>query len=33
MRIGVPKESKDWEFRVGMVPDGTRALLGAGHEV
>ena len=33
MRIGVPKESKDWEFRVGLVPDGARALVAAGHEV
>ncbi len=33
MRIGVPRESKDREFRVGMVPDGVRALVKAGHEV
>ncbi len=33
MRIGVPKESKDREFGVGMVPDGARALVKAGHEV
>lgn len=33
MRIGVPKETKDREFRVGMVPDGVRALVGAGHEL
>ena len=33
MRIGVPKESKDREFRVGMVPDGVRHLTGAGHEI
>jgi alanine dehydrogenase len=33
MRIGVPKETKDREFRVGMVPDGVRALVRAGHEV
>ncbi|HKB61006.1 MAG TPA: alanine dehydrogenase [Gallionellaceae bacterium] len=33
MRIGVPKEIKDHEFRVGLTPDGTRALRAAGHEV
>lgn len=33
MRIGVPKESKDQEHRVGMTPDGARALADAGHEV
>jgi len=33
LRIGVPKESKDREFRVGMVPDGVRHLSGAGHEI
>ncbi len=33
MRIGVPKESKDREYRVGMVPDGARQLVAAGHEV
>jgi alanine dehydrogenase len=33
MRIGVPKESKDREYRVGVVPDGVRALTAAGHEV
>ncbi|MCG8592315.1 MAG: alanine dehydrogenase [Proteobacteria bacterium] len=33
MRIGVPKESKNLEFRVGLVPDGVRALVDAGHEV
>lgn len=33
MRIGVPIESKDHEFRVGLVPDGVRALRKAGHEV
>jgi alanine dehydrogenase len=32
MRIGVPREIKDMEFRVGMVPDGVRQLAGAGHE-
>jgi alanine dehydrogenase len=33
MRIGVPRERKDQEHRVGMVPDGARALVGAGHAV
>jgi len=33
MRIGVPKEIKNNEFRVGMVPAGVRELIGAGHEV
>ncbi|HBZ69798.1 MAG TPA: alanine dehydrogenase, partial [Deltaproteobacteria bacterium] len=33
MQIGVPKETKDQEFRVGVVPDGVRILVAAGHEV
>ena len=33
MRIGVPRETKDQEFRVGMTPDGARALADEGHEV
>ncbi|MDE0909587.1 MAG: alanine dehydrogenase [Myxococcota bacterium] len=33
MKIGIPKESKDREYRVGMVPDGASALVRAGHEV
>jgi len=33
MRIGVPRESKDQEHRVGMTPDGARMLVDAGHEV
>jgi alanine dehydrogenase len=33
MRIGVPREIKDMEFRVGIVPDGVRQLVAAGHEV
>jgi alanine dehydrogenase len=32
MRIGVPRETKDGERRVGIVPDGVRALVAAGHE-
>jgi len=33
MIIGVPKETKDQEFRVALTPAGTRALLKAGHRV
>ena len=33
MKIGVPRESKDQEFRVGIVPAGAGALRDAGHEV
>lgn len=33
MRIGIPKEIKDHEYRVGMVPAGVHALVIAGHEV
>jgi len=33
MRIGVPKETRDREGRVGLVPDGVRSLVAAGHPV
>src|SRR3989475_12554468 len=33
MILGVPKEIKDHEFRVGLTPDGARALVKAGHRV
>jgi alanine dehydrogenase len=33
MRIGVPRETKDGERRVALLPDGVRALCGAGHAV
>jgi len=33
MRIGIPRELKDGERRVGIVPDGVRALAQAGHAV
>lgn len=33
MRIGVPKEIKDHEFRVSLTPLGARELVKAGHEV
>jgi alanine dehydrogenase len=31
MKIGVPKETKDQEHRVGMTPDGARTLVEDGH--
>ena len=33
MRIGVPKEIKVHEYRVGVVPSGVRDLVAAGHEL
>jgi alanine dehydrogenase len=33
LKIGVPREIKTMEFRVGMVPDGVRQLCTNGHEV
>lgn len=33
MNIGIPKEIKDQEFRVSMVPAGVRTLKGHGHTV
>jgi alanine dehydrogenase len=33
MRIGVPKEIKVHEYRVGLVPAGVRELTAAGHQV
>ena len=33
MRIGVPKEIKVLEYRVGMVPAGAVELVHDGHEV
>jgi alanine dehydrogenase len=33
MIIGVPKERKDHESRVGIVPSGVKALVDAGHNV
>ncbi len=33
MLIGVPKEVKDNEYRVGMVPAGVKSLVDAGHKV
>ena len=33
MKIGLPKEIKDNEYRVGLTPAGVQALKQAGHEV
>jgi alanine dehydrogenase len=33
MKIGLPKEIKDNEYRVGLTPAGVQALATAGHEV
>jgi alanine dehydrogenase len=33
MKIGVPKEVKIHEYRVGLVPAGVRELVDAGHQV
>ena len=33
MKIGIPKEIKDHEFRIGATPSGVKALSEAGHEV
>jgi alanine dehydrogenase len=33
MRVGVPREIKIHEYRVGLVPAGVRELVASGHEV
>ena len=33
MIVGVPKEIKEKEFRVGIVPSGVKGLVQAGHAV
>lgn len=33
MIIGIPKEVKSYEYRVGMVPAGVRELISHGHHV
>lgn len=33
MKIGIPKEIKDHEFRVAATPSGVKSLVEAGHEV
>jgi alanine dehydrogenase len=33
MRVGVPREVKDHEFRVAVTPAGVREYRGRGHQV
>ena len=33
MKIGVPKEIKSDEYRVGLTPESVQALTEANHEV
>lgn len=33
MKIGLPKEIKDNEYRVGLTPAGVNALVNAGHQL
>ena len=33
MLIGVPKEIKNHEYRVGLTPSGVRELVANGHKV
>ena len=33
MRIGVPKEIKLQEYRIGLTPESVKVLAGKGHEV
>ena len=33
MRIGVPKEIKPQEKRIGLTPDSVKTLVSEGHEV
>jgi alanine dehydrogenase len=33
VKVGLPKEIKDNEYRVGLTPAGVRALADAGHQV
>ena len=33
MLIGVPKEIKNHEYRIGLTPGGVRELVVNGHEV
>jgi alanine dehydrogenase len=33
MKIGVPKETKNLEFRVGLTPSSTQVLVSQGHQV
>ena len=33
MKIGIPREIKNHEYRVGVTPDGVQTLIAAGHTV
>jgi alanine dehydrogenase len=33
VKVGIPKEVKDHEYRVGMTPAGVHALVQSGHQV
>lgn len=33
MRIGVPKEIKNHEYRVGLTPESAAELVASGHEI
>ena len=33
MKIGIPKEIKIKEYRVGIIPSGVKLLVQSGHEV
>ena len=33
MEIGIPKETKDQEFRVGLSPSSVRVLRENGHSI
>ncbi len=33
MRIGCPKEVKEHEYRIGLIPAAAKAYVEAGHEV
>src|SRR5215208_3634817 len=33
MRVGVPKEIKSQEYRVGLTPGAVREYVAAGHEI
>ncbi|MDG1066141.1 MAG: alanine dehydrogenase, partial [Luminiphilus sp.] len=33
MIVGIPKEIKNHEYRIGMTPAGVRELVNRGHQV
>ncbi len=33
MKIGVPRETKNHEYRVGLTPGAVREVVAHGHEV